>query len=401
LNGIFTVYKFYYSFTKLALICSVLLLAACGGGGSSGAVPSGSSPATAAVPALAFTAVKVFQFTWTDVTEATHYRLLENPDGVSGFTQVGADISSSVEVYDHVVPLYARVNAQYILQSCNATGCIDSTTVTVAGTLVASIGYVKASNTGANDQIGTSVALSGDTLAVGAFGEDSNGIGVNSAAEGDNSDSESGAVYVFTRSAGAWSQQAYIKASNTGAGDQFGYSIALFGDTLAVGANAEDSNGIGVNSAAEGDNSATNSGAVYVFTRSAGAWSQQAYVKASNTGANDQFGTQVALSGDTLAVAAWAEDSNGIGVNSATEGDNSAINSGAVYVFSRSAGVWSQQAYIKASNTGADDQFGARVALSGDTLAVGAFAEDSNGIGVNSAAEGDNSSSSSGATYIF
>jgi hypothetical protein len=70
-------------------------------------------------------------------------------------------------------------------------------------------------------------------------------------------------------------------------------------------------------------------------------------------------------------------------------------------VFSRSAGVWSQQAYIKASNTGADDQFGARVALSGDTLAVGAFAEDSNGIGVNSAAEGDNSSSSSGATYIF
>jgi hypothetical protein len=261
--------------------------------------------------------------------------------------------------------------------------------------------YIKASNTGADDFFGVSVALSGDTLAVGAYAEDSNGIGVNSAAEGDNSAINSGAVYVFSRSAGAWSQQAYVKASNTGADDQFGTQVALSGDTLAVGAWAEDSNGIGVNSVAEGDNSATNSGAVYVFSRSAGAWSQQAYIKASNTGASDFFGVSVALSGDTLAIDAQGEDSNGIGVNSATEGDNSAINSGAVYVFSRSAGVWSQQAYIKASNTGADDQFGARVALSGDTLAVGAFAEDSNGIGVNSAAEGDNSSSSSGATYIF
>ncbi len=104
------------------------------------------------------------------------------------------------------------------------------------------------------------------------------------------------------------------------------------------------------------DNSALNSGAVYIFIRSGTTWSQQAYLKASNTGAGDWFGSAVAVSGDTLVVGARFEDSNATGVNG-DQADNSVNDSGAAYVFVRSGTTWSQQAYLKASNTGADDYF--------------------------------------------
>jgi len=265
--------------------------------------------------------------------------------------------------------------------------------------------YVKASNTGAEDRFGWSLALSddGNTLAVGAYAEDSaaTGIGSNQA---DDTASAAGAVYVFTRSAGAWTQQAYIKASNAGAGDEFGWSIALSadGDTLAVGALFEDSaaTGVGGNQA---DNTASNSGAAYVFTRSSGTWTQQAYVKASNTGGGDWFGRSVALSGDgdTLAVGAVYEDSAATGIDG-DQADNTAANAGAVYVFTRSAGAWTQQAYIKASNTGAGDQFGFSVALTagGDTLAVGALYEASAATGIDGD-QADDTAANAGAVYVF
>ena len=96
----------------------------------------------------------------------------------------------------------------------------------------------------------------------------------------------------------------------------------------------------------------------------------EAYLKASNTGADDLFGVSIALSGDTLAVGTQHEDSNATGVGG-NQADNSAHGSGAVYLFTRSGTTWTQQAYLKASNTGAGDGFGLSVALSGDTLAVG------------------------------
>ncbi len=248
--------------------------------------------------------------------------------------------------------------------------------------------YIKASNTGAGDEFGTSVALDGDTLVVGAYREDSNGTGVNSAAEADNSVSDSGAVYVFTRTGTAWTQQAYIKASNTDVNDQFGFSVAVSNDTLAVGALVEDSNATGIGGD-QTNNNASGSGAVYVFARTGNIWAQQAYIKAFNTGASDQFGISVSLHGDTLAVGANREDSTGSGINSGVEGDNSAPDSGAAYVFTRSGSTWVQQAYVKASNTSPGDEFGRRVALDGDTLAVGAYREDGNGL------------VDSGAVYVF
>ena len=257
--------------------------------------------------------------------------------------------------------------------------------------------YLKASNTGKSDKFGSALALSGDTLAVGAYLEDSKAIGVNGN-QANNTAADSGAVYVFTRSAGTWSQQAYLKASNTSAEDRFGAALALSGDTLAVGAPYEDSKATGVNGD-QADNSAGYAGAVYVFTRSAGTWSQQAYLKASNTGAGDSFGSALALSGDTLAVGAGLEDSKATGVNG-DQSDNSAFNAGAVYVFTRSGSTWSQQAYLKASNTSAEDRFGAALALSGDTLAVGAHWEDSKATGVNGD-QSDNSKFRAGAVYVF
>ncbi len=177
----------------------------------------------------------------------------------------------------------------------------------------------------------------------------SNATGVNGD-QTDNSAPNAGAVYVFTRTAGVWTQQAYLKASNTNASDGFGCNVALEGDTLAVGAPFEASNATGVNGD-QADNSAPSAGAVYVFTRTAGVWTQQAYLKASNTEAGDEFGISVALAGDTLVVGANGEDSNATGVNG-NEANNNRAGSGAVYVFTRTGGVWTQQAYVKASNSG-------------------------------------------------
>ena len=259
------------------------------------------------------------------------------------------------------------------------------------------------------------MALSGDgnMLAVGAFHEDSATIGVNGD-QADNNTLNAGAVYVFTRdSGGVWTQQAYVKSSNTDAFDRFGESVALSddGNTLVVGAVLEKGATTGVNGD-QADNSTFNAGAVYVFTRdSGGVWTQQAYVKASNTEADDFFGQSLALSGDgnTLAVGADREDSAAIGVNG-DQADNNARFAGAVYVFTRdTGGVWTQQAYVKASNTDAGDRFGQSedffgqsMALSGDgnTLAVGAFGERSAATGVNGD-QADNSASAAGAVYVF
>ncbi|HCY63141.1 MAG TPA: hypothetical protein DHV59_09985 [Oxalobacteraceae bacterium] len=314
-------------------------------------------------------------------------------------------IAADATSHDHAVFLPRRINASYILQACNRAGCTDSAPIAVSGNLAAAAGYMKAPNANANDEFGYSVALAADgsTLAVGAHREDSNATGVNGN-QGNNSATDSGAVYVFSRSGNTWNQQAYIKASNAEGGDLFGYSVALGtdGSTLAVGAPSEDGSASGINNN-PADNAAPDSGAVYVFTRSGGAWSQQAYVKASNTGSGDWFGVSVGLAGDgnTLAVGAYNEGSNAVGLNG-DQNNNSAFDSGAAYVFTRSGGTWSQQAYVKASNTNEGDAFGISVALAadGNTLVVGAAGEDSSAIGINGG-QASNAATDSGAVYVF
>lgn len=244
--------------------------------------------------------------------------------------------------------------------------------------------YVKASNTEASDVLGYTIAISGDTMVVGAADEDSAATGVDGN-QADNSAAESGAAYVFVRTAGVWSQQAYLKASNTGAGDAFGTYVAVSGDTVVVGAPAED----GASTGTAGDpssNAAANAGAAYVFVRTGTTWSQQAYLKASNTDAGDRFGTSVAISGDTIVVGAQNEQSAATGVGG-NEADDSRSLAGAAYVFVRAGTAWSQQAYLKGAS--ADfDLLGRSVAISGDTVVVGA--------------EGDDGAvTDSGAAYVF
>ena len=263
--------------------------------------------------------------------------------------------------------------------------------------------YIKASNTNRSDAFGWSVALSSDgrTLAVGALGEDSVATGTGGDQES-NGASGSGAVYVFQREGTAWAQEAYIKASNTGAMDRFGSSVGLSldGGTLVVGAPAEDSSSRGTDGEQESD-SATNSGAAYVFTRAGAVWTQEVYIKASNAHEDDAFGYSVTLSsdGETLVVGAHLEASNATGVDG-DQTSHAADESGAVYLFTRSE-TWSQEAYIKASNTDEQDGFGRSLALSSDgqTLAVGAPQEDSASTGVGGD-QTSNAAEDSGAVYL-
>jgi hypothetical protein len=260
--------------------------------------------------------------------------------------------------------------------------------------------YVNASNAESGDSFGYSIAISGETLVVGAYLESSNATGVNGDQD-NNLAADSGAVYVFVRSAGAWSQQAYLKASNTESGDHFGESVAISGDTLVVGAPYEDSGATGVNGS-QSSSTAPGSGAAYVFGRDAGTWSQQAYLKASNTNANDNFGGAVAISGSTLVVGAKLEDSDAHGVDG-DGGNNLSNGSGAAYVFHRLLDNWFQAAYLKASNSyppNTGDQFGASVAISGNTVVVGAPMEDGLGTGVNPP-EIPGVAQESGAAYVF
>ncbi|MCH9683246.1 MAG: integrin [Deltaproteobacteria bacterium] len=251
---------------------------------------------------------------------------------------------------------------------------------------------------------GSSVAVSddGNTIAAGAFAEDSGATGVGGD-QNDTSAEASGAAYIYTRDdVGAWSQQAYIKASNTDAGDYFGYAVALSGDgeILAVSASHEGSNATGVGGNQD-DDSASESGAVYIYSLG-GAWSQQAYIKASNTGAGDEFGHNIAMSddGQMLAVGALLEGGGGVG-HGGDQTDDSLSATGAVYVFENN-GQWSQRSYLKAPNTDEGDAFGFTLALSGsgETLVVGTPSEDSNATGVGGD-QLDNSVAGAGAVYLY
>lgn len=256
--------------------------------------------------------------------------------------------------------------------------------------------YLKASNTESNDYFGGSVSISGNTVVVGAEGEDAASIGINGN-QADNSTVDSGAAYVFVRTGSNWIQQAYLKASNVDSYDEFGSSVGISNETVVIGAPYESSSDTGVNGSGT-NNHASDSGAAYVFVRSGNTWSQQAFLKASNTGVGDDFGTMVAISNDTIVVSAPDEDSEDNGVNG-LQGNDNLLDSGAVYVFVRNGSNWSQQAYLKASHSEEDDKFGLGLAISGDTVVVGAPEESRAAIGVDGAQAGY--AYSSGAAFVF
>lgn len=352
---------------------------------------------------LGFSAIKRFDFSWMLVEDADYYQLLESASEGADLVQLGGDLF--VDSISLSMPLHLRLGATYVLSACNEIGCTASAPVVVVDSMVEAIGYFKSSSSQGGDWFGEDVELSDDgrTLAIAARGDDSGLV----ADPDDDAADNSGAVYVFERDDdGNWSQQWFVKAAVPGIDDGLGYSLALSGDgtTLAVGAISEDGGASGIDGDAT-DDSLTASGAVYVFRRDALGWSQQAYVKASNTDAGDLFGYAVALDddGDTLAVSTSWEQSAATGIDG-DQADDSADHAGAAYVFTRDAmGTWSQRAYIKASNAEQWDSFGTSVALSGDgdTLAVGATGESSASPGIDGDQGNDGFANNSGAAYVF
>ena len=405
----------------VSVVTLVSLFVACGGG-SDGKSRKGQvqipDPPVVTVDA----GQKQLIFSWAVVPNVTHYRLLENPDGHSGFTQAGENVpAGKLSATKHIaVHRHDWVNALYAVQACNSAGCAGSTEVSVNDLMLDTIVYVKGSNVDFIRRFGESISLSGDTLAVGAPRE----LG--------------GAVYVFIRNSdGNWAQQAHLQSYNQD-WDYFGQSVALSDDTLVVGAPQESSAATGINGDQD-NNDAIRSGAVFVYTRDInGEWSQQAYIKASNTAAEKEFGAQLALSGDTLAATGasnvinhtvdvftrdgagtWAQqaqittDNRLMGGRGplALSGGTLAIGSMAldlsksVYVYTRDGdGAWSQQAEIPAPFFGDPTlhgvQFGWSVALSGDTLAVGDPAESGAATGVDGDPR-DMGARKSGAAYVF
>ncbi|MFN3439108.1 MAG: hypothetical protein ACK41V_15525 [Acidovorax sp.] len=400
---------------------------------------------------------KALTFSWVTAAGASSYTVSEDPDGAGPLAPapVGSTAATTL-VYAVPTLLHHRLNATYTVQACNVSGC-SAPSASVAADMVQAIGYVKASTTTVEGRFGNRVALSsnGATLAVGAYGEGGNtgavyvfaksgatwsqqariaapdgeandyfgnalalsadGNTLAIGADGESGDqtgtfatmpasnnlaNSSGAVYVYSRTGAAWSQQAFIKAHNTDASDLFGSFVALSndGNTLAVAAYNEDGDLTGTH----GNAAYAASGAAYVFTRTGTSWAQQSYLKASNAGAGDFFGIYLSLSGsgDTLAVGAFLEGS----ASAATPADDSLTNAGAAYVFQRNAGAWLQQAYLKAPAPLANDRFGVAVQLSGDgnTLAVGMDGDSSNHTGTFPVPPASNTLAvNSGAVFVF
>jgi hypothetical protein len=249
------------------------------------------------------------------------------------------------------------------------------------------------------DDFGRSVSVSGDIVVVGAPSESSKATGVDGDSL-DNSYGGCGAAYVFVRTGTLWFNGPYLKPSKSAPSLKFGSSVAASGNTVVVGAPREKGMSTGIN----GDQSAlfsgvAHAGAAYVFVRTGSVWAQEAYVKPSNTGPFHNFTFSLALSGDRLLVGACREGSSATGVNG-DQGDDGASTSGAAYVFDRSGTTWAQRAYLKASKTGAGDQFGESSALSGDTVIIGANREASSATGVNGD-QSDDSALHAGAAYVF
>ena len=231
----------------------------------------------------------------------------------------------------------------------------DNSTTGYEYRLRTQVAKLTASDGAANEDFGNSVAVDGDTMVVGAFRDEDNG---------DNS----GSAYVYIRQSGTWNQAAKLTASDGTAGDYFGLSVAMHGNTIVVGAHYDDDNG-------------TDSGSAYVFTKPANGWattSTAAKLTASDGAADDHFGISVAVHGNTIVVGAHYDDDNG-------------SDSGSAYVFTKPANGWattSTAAKLTASDGAAYDYFGNSVAVDGDTIVVGAWQDDDNG-------------SDSGSAYVF
>ncbi len=199
-----------------------------------------------------------------------------------------------------------------------------------------------------DDNFGGSVAISGDTIIIGAVGDD---LGVNI---------DQGSAYIFVRNDTTWSQQEKLVANDGAASDNFGKSVAISGETVVIGAHFDD---FGSNF--------MNQGSAYIFVRNGAVWTQQTKLTANDGATDDYFGNSVAISSNNVIVGAAGDD---IGGNT---------EQGSAYIFVRSGTTWTQQTKFVANDGAAGDYFGNGVditlTLSGTIAVVGAWRDDIGG----------------------
>ena len=267
---------------------------------------------------------------------------------VNGVTVSNISISPAGVVTADVAAAAGAADAAFTLTVSDNTGLSSRATLSVivlsqcpaTGTWMQQA-HPTASDGSDSDQFGISVAISGDTAIVGANLDDPAGT-------------DSGSAYVFIRSGTLWTQQQILTPTAGAAGDDFGVSVAISGDTAIVGAELADTAG------------GTDAGAAYIFIRSGTVWTQQQQLTAADGALEDQFGLSVAISGDTVVVGSYGDDTaNG-------------ISTGSAYIFTRSGVTWTLQQQITASDGSAGDLFGSSIAISGDTVIVGAYHDDAN-----------------------
>ena len=203
----------------------------------------------------------------------------------------------------------------------------------------------------AEDTLGGKVAIKNDTAVLGVMRRDEKG-------------KDSGAVVSFERHSDNWQQRQIFTAPDTKPGDAFGQSISLTDKYLIVGAPRNDALG-------------KDSGAAYIYERENGTWRYQTKITASDGRDGDLFGISVAIDGDTVLVGADLHDEK-------------AENAGAVYVYVLDNNQWKQEAKLMASDGDNTDIFGVRVAISGDTALISARRDDIEGVGIDA-----------GSAYIF
>ncbi len=296
--------------------------------------------------------------------------------------------------------------------------------------------YIKSPNPSADDRFGASVALSGNTLVVGAPSDASN---TQMLADKNNNAADAGAIYIYSRSGSDWTFSHYLKSPNPEAGDHFGEAIAIYNNQIVIGAPLKDQTGqadagvvyvaelndnhwalqqtitatnpttssyfgravainenhLAIGSPGTDADTVSNSGVVYLYQLQDMVWTQIQHIEAANADSGDGFGSVIALAGGTLAISALGEDSE----FSIDPSDNTLNDAGAVYVFEYDQIDWQQTAFLKASTAGAGDAFGTSLSLSNNRLAVGAPNEDS--LDSDNQNNDSNANINAGAVYFY
>ncbi len=352
---------------------------------------------------------KTFRISWEQSTGATYYQVLENQSGTSGFVPVSVQLPADVLFYNHRVALFKSLNARYVVEACNASGCTSSNELFVAGTLVSGVGAINASDP--EESVGQEVTISADGQTLAFM------VSRAEPTEEENTPAFSSSVYIYTLEAGAWQQQASVESNNADIGDYFGTAISLSrnGTVLAVGAQSEDSAASGIDGDGT-DNSLFGSGAAYIFVLSDGSWQQEAYIKPSEPARLVSFGREIDLSadGETLVVTAPSDTSGAVyifvrtdsgwqqqakissdrgslssGFVSLSENGDTLATGGIPHVFSRRDGLWQRTAILEREDIGALRGFGSGGTLSDDgmTLVISADNDGSRATGINPSSE--------------